>query len=195
MMFVFAAFMESLYFEAPTSTIHPHTNADTNAHTCAAATSHTIVRPSRAELASSDASCGHHASPVAPRAWPTNSLSGPELLRRSHICSVALRSSSPATMSCVATSGFQASTDARLTLQRRGKVGGGTGGRLEADGGRECAADERMAGRRHDRVSSRHRCGPHAEAERQLEGGKRKEGRKILQKSCPVLGEGEGLPC
>lgn len=49
--------------------------------------------------------------------WPTNSLSGDTLLRKSHICSVGERSSSDATTSCVATSGFHCRMDARRRLR------------------------------------------------------------------------------
>lgn len=49
--------------------------------------------------------------------WPTNSFSGDTLLRRSHICSVGERSSSDATTSCVATSGFHCRMDARRRLR------------------------------------------------------------------------------
>lgn len=47
----------------------------------------------------------------------TNSLRGDTLLRRSHICSVGLRSSSEATISWVAMSGFHWRAEQRRWLQ------------------------------------------------------------------------------
>ena len=53
---------------------------------------------------------GHHDAERMPLWWPRHSISGAVALRRSHICSTGLRSSSDATMTRVATSGDQATT-------------------------------------------------------------------------------------
>lgn len=53
-------------------------------------------------------------------ACPWNSLMGDTLLRRSHSCRLGDMSSSEATISCVATSGFHCTTEQRLRLPGKG---------------------------------------------------------------------------
>ena len=77
-------------------------------------------------------------------ACPTNSLSGDTEFRRSHIWSVGERSSSEATISCVATSGFHWRTDARRWLQRG--EGGEDGEEGRAMGSTEEQGRYRQAG-------------------------------------------------
>mmetsp|Transcript_14619 Transcript_14619/g.36386 ORF Transcript_14619/g.36386 Transcript_14619/m.36386 type:complete len:490 (-) Transcript_14619:471-1940(-) len=79
-------------------------------------TSQQMVRLSLALDSSRVGSWCDHAMLSTPFVWPTNSLRGDTLLRRSHICSVGDLSSSDATTSCVATSGFHCRADARRVL-------------------------------------------------------------------------------
>mmetsp|Transcript_26313 Transcript_26313/g.84185 ORF Transcript_26313/g.84185 Transcript_26313/m.84185 type:complete len:662 (-) Transcript_26313:135-2120(-) len=85
--------------------------AGSSARTLPSLESHTSVRLSLPQVRSSAGSAVHHAIESTPLVCPTSSLRGEMELRRSHTCRVGERSSSDATMSCVAASGFHWSAE------------------------------------------------------------------------------------
>mmetsp|Transcript_13317 Transcript_13317/g.48470 ORF Transcript_13317/g.48470 Transcript_13317/m.48470 type:complete len:274 (+) Transcript_13317:1486-2307(+) len=76
------------------------------------------VRLSLPHVSSRPESAGHQDMASTPLVCPTNSFSGEMELRRSHTCSAGERSSSEATMSCVARSGCHC-----MAEQRRAPLG------------------------------------------------------------------------
>ena len=90
--------------------------AGNSASTSPATVSQHSVRLSLPQVSSSPGSACDHAIARTPLLWPTNSLAGEMELRRSHICSDGDLSSSDATMSCVATSGFHCIAEHLLRL-------------------------------------------------------------------------------
>mmetsp|Transcript_27610 Transcript_27610/g.65510 ORF Transcript_27610/g.65510 Transcript_27610/m.65510 type:complete len:216 (+) Transcript_27610:188-835(+) len=75
-----------------------------------------IVRLSFPLVSISEGSVRYHAMERTPLECPASSFSGETLFLKSHSCSVGERSSSDATTSCVATSGFHCSAEQRLRL-------------------------------------------------------------------------------
>ena len=87
--------------------------AGSSASTSPASVSQHSVRLSLPHVSSSPGSALDHAIASTPLECPTNSRAGEMELRRSQICRDGERSSSDATMSCVATSGFHCSAEHR----------------------------------------------------------------------------------
>jgi hypothetical protein len=92
--------------------------AGSSARISPASVSQHSVRLSFPQVSKSPGSALDHAIARTPLLCPTNSLAGDMEFRKSQICSEHERSSSDATMSCVATSGFHC-----IALQRRREFG------------------------------------------------------------------------
>mmetsp|Transcript_41681 Transcript_41681/g.87041 ORF Transcript_41681/g.87041 Transcript_41681/m.87041 type:complete len:241 (+) Transcript_41681:2669-3391(+) len=81
-----------------------------------------IVRLSFAHVRSIELSCGLHDSPRMPRECPRSVFAGECALRRSHIWRMGVVSSSEATMTWVATSGFHARQDREVRVAESVKL-------------------------------------------------------------------------
>ena len=90
--------------------------AGSSARTSPALVSQQSVRLSFPHVRSKPESAFDHAMASTPLECPWNSRAGEMEFRRSHTWSVGERSSSEATMSCVATSGFHCSAEHRRRL-------------------------------------------------------------------------------